>query len=137
MFYIGHFTVDEKEGEQLARHGYFTALTQAEDAQQAAYKFKALIARLVKECEAFRPLAAVYLEDIIELDQLPDEALITHYQSSQGEFPNSISHSLPGYSGNQARAYGHAPDVPPPDPKGQGEAGDEGLYRESTPFIEF
>ncbi len=133
MFYIGHFTADEHTAEPSPRHGYFTALTVAVDAQQAAYKFKTLIARLVNEHDAFRPLAAVYLEDIIEIDQLPDEALITRYQSSQGEFPKSVSHTLPGYRGSQARAYGHAPDVPPPDPKGQGEA----LYPESTPFIEF
>ena len=130
MLYIGHFTVDERTDDPSPRHDYITTLTEATNVQQATEKFKDLIRRMVTTQAGFQSIGAVYLEDVIEIEQIPGEALITRYQSSQGAFPKSISHSLPGYNGSLVRAYGHGPDV-----GSTIESQEE--YPESTPFMEF
>jgi hypothetical protein len=131
MLYIGHFSVDEYDDGDQRRHGYFTAVTDAPDADQSVARFKTLITRLKDSHEAFGRVAAVYIEDIIEFRRDPEEALITRYQSSEGEFPKSISHSLPGFQGNDVAAYGYAPDV------GSREGATSERYTESTPFLRF
>jgi hypothetical protein len=131
MLYIGHFSVDEYGDEEAHRHGYFTAVTEAPDADGSVERFRKLITGLKETQAAFQRVAAVYIEDIIEFRRLPSDALITRYQSSEGEFPKSISHSLPGFEGTDVQAYGYAEDLQP-----QQEVKME-HYPESTPFLQF
>ena len=61
----------------------------------------------------------------------PDTPLITRLQSSAGEFPESVSHSLPGVVQNDVKAYGFAIDVLQIKTKPAHD------YKEMTPFIRF
>jgi hypothetical protein len=131
MLYIGHFSYDELGAEQKPRHGYFTGLVEAENADHAVSEFEDLIGKLKNKNKLFHRIVAVYIEDIIEIKDIPRKAIITRIQSSAGEFPKSISHSLPEVGLPGIAAYGWAPDV-----KKIREGGDSG-YQEMVPFIKF
>lgn len=52
MVYVGHFSFVEDEAGSLVgdepRHGYFTAVAEAKDVEDALEKFRTLICRLHK-----------------------------------------------------------------------------------------
>lgn len=131
MLYIGHFSFDEVNITGLARHGYFTMVTQADTAEAAVEAFKTDIKHRKEEDSLFANIMAVYIEDIIEIPAVPDTPLMTRLQSSAGEFPESVSHSLPGVAGDDIKAYGFAIDVLQIKTKPVHD------YKEMTPFIRF
>jgi hypothetical protein len=131
MLYIGHFSFDEVNITGLARHGYFTMVTTAADAEKAVEAFKNTIKRRKDKDQTFDAIAAVYIEDIIEMPTLPEEPVMTRLQSSAGEFPESISHSLPGEERERFKAYGFAID------EMQIKTQPVHDYKEMTPFIRF
>lgn len=131
MLYIGHFSFDEVNITDLARHGYFTMVAQADKAETAAGTFKADIKTRKAHDPLFAKIIAVYIEDIIEIPDLPDAPIITRLQSSAGEFPESVSHSLPGVARDDIKAYGFAIDVLQIKTKPVHD------YKEMTPFIRF
>jgi hypothetical protein len=73
----------------------------------------------------------VYVEDIIELSELIATPVITRLQSSAGEFPESISHSLPGENVTGAQAYGLPADLAVINHQ------PDHTYKEMMPFIRF
>lgn len=131
MLYIGHFSFDEVNITGLARHGYFTMVTPADNAETAAGAFKADIKNRKTHDPLFAKIIAVYIEDIIEIPDLPDAPIITRLQSSAGEFPESVSHSLPGVAREGIKAYGFSIDVL------QIKTQPVHDYKEMTPFIRF
>jgi hypothetical protein len=131
MLYIGHFSFDEVNITGLARHGYFTVMTQAADAETAAEACKQLIKDRKAKDPLFEAIQAVYIEDILEFPEPPDKPVITRLQSSAGEFPESVSHSLPGGDGEGIKAYGFSLDVEQIRIKPVHD------YTEMTPFIKF
>jgi len=131
MLYIGHFSFDEVNMTGLARHGYFTMVTTATNAEKAVEAFKSTIKTHKGKDKTFDAMIAVYIEDIVEIPSLPDEPVITRLQSSAGEFPESISHSLPGEEREGFNAYGFAIDVM------QIKTQPTHRYKEMTPFIRF
>ena len=132
MLYIGHFSFDEIGLALEIRHGYFTSLVDADNIERAVTEFKELILSMKKMEDTFQRIVAVYLEDIIEFQQLPEKAIVTRIQSSAGEFPKSITHSLPGVASPGINTYGLEADV---------RASEDQLttdeFKESKPFIKF
>lgn len=131
MLYIGHFSFDEVNITGLARHGYFTIVTEADSAQGAVDAFKSTIKGRKGKDDLFESIIAVYIEDIIEIPALPKTPIITHLQSAAGEFPESVSHSLPGVEEDGIKAYGFSIDVM------QVRIKPVHAYKEMTPFIRF
>jgi hypothetical protein len=131
MLYIGHFSFDETNITGLARHGYFTMVMAANSAEMAVAAFKSAIEFRKARDALFDAVVAVYVEDIIELPELPMVPVITRLQSSAGEFPESISHSLPGGGVTGAQAYGLAADLAVINRQ------PDHTYKEMTPFIRF
>ena len=131
MLYIGHFSFDEGETTAQSRHGYFTLLTQAANAEEAAEAFKTTIEERKQEDSIFESIVAVYIEDIIEIPSLPDSPVMTRLQSAAGEFPESVSHTLPGVDREDIKAYAFAIDVMQIKVKPTHE------YKEMSPFIRF
>jgi hypothetical protein len=82
--------------------------------------------------DTFQRIVAVYLEDIIEFQQLPEKAIVTRIQSSAGEFPESITHSLPGVANPGIHVYGLEADV-----RATENELDMDEYKETKPFIKF
>jgi hypothetical protein len=132
MFYIGHFSFDELGPGKEIRHGYFTCVIDADEAGTAADAFRELIISLKKKNDTFTNIITVYMEDIIEIQDLPQKAIITRIQSSTGEFPKSISTSLPHAVAPGINVYGYTPDII----EKETDRGTE-EYKETRPFIKF
>ena len=132
MLYIGHFTFDEIGTGQEIRHGYFSTVVDADNIQRAVAEFKELILSIKRMEDTFQRIAAVYLEDIVEFQQLPEKAIVSRIQSSAGEFPESITHSLPGVANPGINVYGLEADVRITE-----NELDTDEFKESKPFIKF
>ena len=132
MIYIGHFSFDELGAEKEIRHGYFSCVVETDSADAAANEFKELILSLKKMNDVFSNMVTVYLEDIIELRDVPQRAIVTRIQSSAGEFPKSISRSLPHVVAPGINVYGWALDVEADETDRNSDK-----YTTSKPFIKF
>ena len=131
MIFVGHFSIDEEGSNDELRHGYLTCLVDAEKAETATEKFKQLLTDIHANEASATGWKAVYIEDIIEMASVPTHAVATHYQSSTGEFPKSISYTLPFSDNPDQSAYGLTEDI---DRLAQD---DENHYSEMMPFIAF
>lgn len=131
MIYVGHFSFDETASENQARHGYFSAVVEAGDIDRAVEQFRERIAELKRSHDAMQSVVAVYIEDIVEFESAPAQAVITRLQSSEGAFPKSITRALPDNSQPGVQAYGYRPDVDTLQEKGNEN------FQEMTPFMEF
>ncbi len=132
MLYIGHFSFDELGSENKVRHGYFTCLVDSDSADKAADAFKDVIVSLNKTEDMFRRISVVYLEDIVKLNHIPKEALVTRIQSSTGQFPKSITRCLPGAVSSGISVYGLAADIRDNESSNRTEE-----YKTTEPFIKF
>ena len=132
MLHIGHFSFDELDHEKNRRHGYFTCVVDADDEIIAVERFKEQIMEMRRYNTAFKEIVNVYIEDIIAVAVVPEKAKITRLQSSEGEFPKSISYSLPSMGADRVMtAFGLTRNVQ----KHEGE--ERGDYKEVEPFIRF
>ena len=132
MIYIGHFSFDELGPEKEVRHGYFSCVVEADRADAATNEFKELIFSRKKMDDIFSNIVAVYMEDIIEIQNIPQKAIVTRIQSSAGEFPKSVSKSLPHSVPAGINAYGWTPEI---EKNESDQNTDE--YKTSKPFIRF
>jgi hypothetical protein len=132
MIYIGHFSFDELGAEKEIRHGYFSCVVETDSADAAAIEFKELILSLKKMNDVFSNIVKVYLEDIIELRDIPQRAIVTRIQSSAGKFPKSITRSLPHVVAPGINVYGWTLDVEADETDRNSDK-----YTTSKPFIKF
>ena len=130
--YIGHFSFDELGPGKEVRHGYFSCVVDSVSAEAAANEFKELIFSLKKMDDIFKNIVAVYMEDIIELRNVPRKAIVTRIQSSAGKFPKSVTKILPHVAAPDINVYGWAPDMEADETN---QNTDE--YKTSEPFIQF
>lgn len=135
MLYSGHFSFDEITGSGTRRHGYFTCLVKAGTPELAVQNFKQRI-QIIKEDikdPLFKHIQAVYVEDIIEIADSPEEAVVTWFQSSDGPFPKSRSCSLPVSDTTDIKAYQWVPES-----DFSTEQKDTGKdYKDAVPFLVF
>mgnify|MGYP006304232637 CR=1 FL=1 len=131
MLYSGHFSFDEFDHRGNQRHGYFVCIIDAPDPEEATAKFGDHILEMKKKEAAFADMAVVYLEDIIRVETVPESPIVTWLQSSQGEFPKSVSHSLPAVFKKGVAAYGLPSNVD------KQESATGGGYKVADPFIRF
>lgn len=131
MLFIGHFSFDELDADDKVKHGYFTSVVDAENPEVAVAKFEKHIKEMKGTLREMVNIVNVYIEEILKIPRIPETPLITRIQSSEGEFPPSVSHALPGAESEDVDAFGFAPDV-----KKQ-ETPDSGGFIESEPFITF
>lgn len=135
MLYSGHFSFDEITPHGTKRHGYFTCLVKAGTPELALQNFKQRI-QIIKEDikdPLFKYIQVVYVEDIIEIADSPEEAVVTWFQSSDGPFPESGSSSLPLSDTTDITVYQWVP--------GSAFSTDQketnGEYKEAPPFLRF
>jgi hypothetical protein len=130
MLYLGHFSFDELDAEGKGRHGYFCCVVDADAAENAVNEFRRHLCDLKKTNNSFRGIIKIYIEDIIGIQQIPRKAIVTRLQSSEGEFPKSVSHSLPSVNVPGIEAFGWAAEMK------KGDVSHE-EYQDSIPFMEF
>lgn len=131
MLFIGHFSFDEIDAAGNQKHGYFTSIVDAESPDDAVSKFESRIKSLKSNVKELINVINVYIEDILRIPKIPATPIITWLQSSDGEFPQSSSHTLPGVENGNVDAFGLASDVE------NHETNDDGRFLESKPFITF
>lgn len=131
MFFIGHFSFDEIDADGKPRHGYFSSIVDAENPDAAVAKFEGHIQEMKKTAEQMANVTNVYIEEILRISIIPEKPIITRLQSSEGQFPASVSHSLPGVFDKDVEAFGFAPDVE------DHEMLNDGSFIEAKPFITF
>ena len=136
MLYSGHFSFDEISTSGQERHGYFTCLVKAGTPELALQKFRQRI-QAIRDDQAplFKNIQAVYVEDIVEIAETPDEAVVTRFQSSDGPFPKSRSISLPTSDTKVIKAYQWIPKTGSGTDEQQTDQEQE--YKEAVPFMQF
>ena len=131
MLFIGHFSFDEINREGDPKHGYFSSIVDASTPDDAVAKFEAHIKQMRDQIREMSAVVNVYIEEIIRIPDIPETPIITRLQSSDGAFPPSVSHALPGVLNRNVDAYGYAPDVE------NHELPNDGDFIESRPFLTF
>ena len=131
MLFIGHFSFDEIDSDDQPKHGYFSSIVDAENPDDAVAKFEAHIKKMKATAREMVSVVNVYIEEILRIAKIPETPIITRLQSSAGEFPRSVSHSLPGVFGKNVDTFGFAPDVE------NHEMLNDGRFIEAEPFITF
>jgi hypothetical protein len=132
MLYLGHFSFDEIGSEQEIRHGYFTCVVESQNAEGAVNEFKELVISMKETQAMFKRITAVYMDDMVEFRNIPKKAIVARIQSSTGEFPESVSRSLPGVVTPGINIYGLAPEIKEDEKKADQEG-----YKEARPFVKF
>jgi hypothetical protein len=108
MIYLAHFSCDgEHNGEP--QHGWFTCVAEADDVEACVDKFRRLLNKLYKVEDVFNSVTRVYLEDVIQIMQVPDEGFLGHYSRSPGEAPPSIATTLWGDTDTYCESYSPIP----------------------------
>jgi hypothetical protein len=89
MNYLAHFSFFRREED---RGGYFTMVVSAAEPDEAVEKFEKEILRLKKESDAFEDVVEVYIDDFIEIEEMPKQAVLTRMESEDREgFTESIN----------------------------------------------
>ena len=131
MLFIGHFSFDEIDTDDQPKHGYFSSIVDAENPDDAVAKFEVHIKKMKETALEMVSVVNVYIEEILRIAKIPEMPIITRLQSSVGEFPASVSHSLPGVFGKNVDTFGFTPDVK------NHEVLNDGGFIEAEPFITF
>ena len=106
MLYLAHFSFDgEYKGEPT--HGWFTCMVEADDIEASVDQFHHLINKLQQDEDIFQFVTKVYLEDIIQIRQVPEQGFLCHYSSSPGESPPSIATTCWGDTDGHCEAFSH------------------------------
>lgn len=138
MLYSGHFSFDETDNTGNDRHGYFTCVVSAGTPELALQKFRQRIHTIREELKEplFQNIRAIYVEDIVQIADNPEEAVVTRFQSSEGSFPKSRSCSLPATNFKDIKAYQW---IPRPEEHEESTPSDNNTdeYKEATPFVRF
>ena len=108
MLYLGHFVFDTFDEEQ--RMGYFNLLVEAEDVERAKESFRRRLLHLRESSDLLNGQIKMYLDGIVELTQLPEDALLTNYRTFHGDAPPSIYNVLPEHNRPGCAVYPVIPD---------------------------
>ena len=130
-----NFSFDEIEKNDNERHGYFTCIVDAGNPELALQKFRKRILVIKENIKAplFKDIRCIFVEDIVEISDILEEAVVTRFQSSKGPFPKSKNCSLPTSDTVKIKAYQWTRES---------EVSEDILehdeeYREAIPFLQF
>ncbi|MFZ7128185.1 MAG: hypothetical protein ACOWWM_18685 [Desulfobacterales bacterium] len=131
MDFIGHFQIIQKsETEEDGGFGNFTMVVSADSTDGAAYKFREEILRLKAETDVFDETEMVFLEDIVQIMKMPEQAVLTRIDYFDDKGDGHISGSL--YSDDpNLELFGWD------EGDGEGEEEDVEEEFEIEPFIDF
>lgn len=81
MLYIGHFYFIAQVSDQEEFCGRFTCLAKAEDVSEAVQKFRDHLWERIESGGLFDGNVSVYLDDLIELNKEPENAIAFNFRS--------------------------------------------------------
>jgi hypothetical protein len=126
MLYLGHFYFDGEDSSGEESCGHFTCLAEAVDIDAAVKKFKDQIYEMKENEGLFDGYVSIYVDDIIEIEKVPEEAIAVDFISSSGDPPKSVGCSLPSEHCEGCTVYDWIPE---------GAEDDEDF--EAEPFVQF
>ncbi|MBN2126251.1 MAG: hypothetical protein JW821_18270 [Deltaproteobacteria bacterium] len=94
MYYFGHFSFERTDPEGEESHGYFTCLVRADDFDSALGKFRSHIEELRSSGEFFSGSVLIYVDDVIEAQDIPDKVIALNFREFCGEIPSSVTCSI-------------------------------------------
>lgn len=127
MFYLGHFLFDTGSDED-ASFGYFTCLASGKDTEEALEKFEKQILKIADSSDLFDGVKYVYLSDIIEFSELPEDGIMARFEVFPGEMPPSENITMPEQEESETCSFYR------PMAEGTDESEDEEVL---VPFLEF
>jgi len=132
MFYLGHFSFDEKVEE--GKFGHFTCIVEAANPEAGEKAFKKLILDMKKKKTLFTttPLD-IYLDTFVEVGDVPKSGLVTCYSSYTGDIQGELSTYLPHEDKGGCTGYFYYPD----DRPDIADKIDAMENHETLPFISF
>ena len=122
MRYMAHFSFDEDNHQ---KHGYFTMLLSADNTEEAVRKLRNKIMALHGGTHAFDDVDEIYLDDIIEIGNFPENPVLMRYESMNLEDQTTMSVNPIDTEGLQVFHWW---------PKGQEEEGKKEKYN-MEPFV--
>ena len=136
MFFLGHFSFDERKDE--GRFGHFTCVVEAKTPSAAEKSLNKLIRRMRKEGDLFSTTAGapieIYLDTLNEMTEVPTSGVISWYSSYSPDGLAAISTALqPHKDVGGCKGYFFLPSGRPDI----AEKVDSGEQYEVVPFITF
>lgn len=125
MKYLGHFSFIGYCEDEIS-HGLISAAVSADDIDSATVRFHNLLDQKKSEAGLFDRLTFIFLEDIIEIREFPEEGFIAHCIRFEGEPLSFKSGSIPGISTDACKSFRLDPEF---------SAGDEQATKEIVPFM--
>ena len=111
MIYVGNFKFVENSAEgQEPRHGFFTCLAEAKNAEKALEVIGTHLLRTKKTGKMFENTNEIYLDEMIGISKAPKKAVITNFRIFSGELKPSVSWVLPEGSFTGINMYEWLPD---------------------------
>jgi hypothetical protein len=131
MIYVGNFKfVENGEKEQEPRHGFFTCLVEAKNAEKALEVIGTHLLRTKKTGKMFENTNEIYLDEMIGVSKAPKKGVITNFRIFAGELKPSVSWVLPEGSFTGINMYEWLPSDEEP-----GEQTEE--PHAAKPFVRF
>ena len=125
MKYLGHFSLVGYCEDGIS-HGLLSAVVSADDLDSATVKFHTLMDHKKSEAGLFDRLTFIFLEDIIEIREFPEEGFIAHCIRFEGEPLSFKSWSIPGISAGACKSFRLDTEF---------AAGDKQAVKEIVPFM--
>lgn len=91
MKYLAHFSFDQDKKEM---NGYFTMIVSAPKPEEAMDKLEAKIKKLRKEGDIFSGIKEIFIDNLIEIENFPDKAILVRYESKKNDGFGRISADL-------------------------------------------
>jgi hypothetical protein len=121
MIYIGNFKfVENGEKEQESRHGFFTCLVEAKNAEKALEVIGTHLLRTKKSGKIFANTSEIYLDEMIGVSKAPKKSVITNFRIFTGELKPSVSWVLPEGSFTGINMYEWLPSDEEPGEQTEG-----------------
>jgi len=121
MFYVVHMST---KGEDEYGNGGFTGVTEAQSPEEAVEKLQDKVCQLHEDesTDIFDEVGQVYVDDIIELDSVPNSPVICSARFGAGFRQPSVGYELPEGETEAVRSW---------------ELGEEEAEGEHAPCLEF
>lgn len=128
MLYIAQLSFHER-GEEEGQ-GNFSCVIEADDVDGAADRVADIIEKLAESTEVFDGLSEVYLDEIIQINRVPKEGFLAHWQWAPDGKEETVSTVIPGTDEADLEAFTPGPE------EGDDEDGEaDGVA--VTPFVVF
>jgi len=93
MLYLANFSFQSFDDEPT--YGHFNYLTEAEDVNSALNLIREKLNSFQKDSNLFKGNQHIYLNQIIEINQLPQNGIMAHLSIHSGKYPEVLGCSLP------------------------------------------